>query len=213
MKFIKNWSLLLAAIGLLMAACSKEVVETETFGDIDGIVLDGETLEGVSGVNITTSPASNSILTSEDGTFLLENVPTGNYTIQTRKRGYDNRSVSVAVREDRTASATIVIDETEDDTTASSDDLEAEITNWFNTTSGDSSFVEVDYRFQNMSNASDITEYEVYFEILTDGETYYFEVAGEDLRSGQSRSGDFRKYIRQATASDVLITDIWISQD
>lgn len=199
----------IASMGFVLFACSKEVVEVERFGDIEGIVLDAESYDTISGVNITTQPASNSILNNDDGTFFLQHLPTGSYQVRARKKGFRSETVSVAVTEDGTATAEILLEEA-DDSLAASGDMNAEVTSWANTTSNDSSFVEVDYRFTNVSSSSDFSEYEVYFEIITDGDTFYHEVTGEGLRAGQQHSGDFRKYIRQTTASDVIVSDVWV---
>ncbi|MDZ7806591.1 MAG: hypothetical protein U5K71_05710 [Gracilimonas sp.] len=62
---------------------------------------------------------------------------------------------------------------------------------------------------ENISERTDVDEYEVYFEIVTGGNTFYFDAAGTDLKVDQKNSGEFRKYIRSETASDVLIEKTW----
>ncbi|REL38543.1 DUF2012 domain-containing protein [Rhodohalobacter sp. SW132] len=206
---------MLAASGLIFGSCAKESVEAESFGDIDGIVINSETETGLGTVNITTTPASNAIFTESDGTFTIQNVPTGNYTIQARKKDYSNASVSVSVRDGQTAVAKILMNpvDEDEDSTATTDDFRAEITAWFNDVDGDSTHVDVNYRVTNTSEAADIEEYEVYFEILTvSGTSYFFDVSGETLRAGQSRNGEHRHYIRNEEATDVIINDVWILQ-
>lgn len=203
--------------GMVFNSCAKDTIEAETFGDIEGIVIDGETESGLSMVNITTTPASNAIFTESDGTFNLQNVPAGNYTIQARKKNFSNTSVSVAVRDGQSAVARIILNpvDEEADSTASTEDFHAEITSWFNDVDGDSTYVNVNYRVNNRGETATITEYEVYFEIETDngnGTSFFVDVTGEDLRAGQSRNGDFRQYIRDYEATAVLINDVWISQ-
>lgn len=206
----------LLAAAVLITSCAKDTIEAETFGSIGGIVLDGETDEGIVSANITTTPATNAILSENGGQFTLEEVPTGNYTISARKNGYKNSSVSVAVREGKTASAFVVMqpDDEEPDSTVTMDEFEASITSWFNDAEGDSSFADVNYRVSNNSDSGNISEYEVYFEVETNsGTTFFFDVAGEDLRAGQSRNGNLRGYIRDNEATDVIISDIWISEN
>lgn len=204
-----------AAISLIMQSCAKDTIEAELFGDIDGIVISGETEEGIATANITTTPATNAIFTESDGTFIIQNVPTGNYTIQARKKDFRNTSVSVSVREGQTAVAKISMnpEEQDVDSTSTLDDFRAEITSWFNVVEGDSMHVDVNYRVTNSSTTADIDEYEVYFEVETDNETsFFFDISGEGLRAGQNRNGSFRGYIRQNEATDVIINDVWISQ-
>ncbi len=202
----------ITALGLFLNSCAKETVEAEFFGDIEGIVVDGETHEGISSANITTSPATNAIFSEADGTFTITNIPTGNYTVQVRKKDYSNASVSVAVRDGQTAIARISMNPVdEDEGTASTEDFQAEITSWFNDVDGDSTHVDVNYRVTNSSETADIAEYEVYFEIETQsGTSFFFDVSGESLRAGQSRNGEFRQYIRNNEATEVIVTDVWI---
>lgn len=208
--------IVLSAAGLFLNSCAKDTIEAETFGDIEGIVINGETDEGIAKVNITTTPATNAIPTEDDGTFTINNIPTGNYTIQARKNDFRSSSVSVAVREGNVATAFISMnpEDEEPDSTVSMNDFEAGITSWFNDVSGDSTHVDVKYRVTNSSDSGNVSEYQVYFEIeTTSGVSFYFDVAGEDLRAGQTRNGNFREYIRDNEATEVIINDVWISNN
>jgi len=193
-------------------SCSKDVMEPELFGDIEGIVIDSITEEGVPNVGITTAPASDAILTNSDGSFSFTDLPVGNYTIQARKNGFINNSVSVAVRDNKTSVARILLKPEEDDTPVREEDLEVIISSWFNETRGDSSFVDVEYRVSNLSTVNDIDEYEIYFEIETGGDTnFFYDVSGTNLKKGQNRVGGFSKYIRTFTATDVKVIGVWVS--
>jgi hypothetical protein len=204
----------LVVAGIFFTSCAKDTIEAETFGEIDGFVIDGETEEGLETVNITTTPATNAIFTESDGSFTITNIPTGNYTVQARKTDYNSSSVSVAVREGEAATAFIQMspDEEEPDSTVSMNDFEAGITSWFNDVDGDTTNVEINYRVENNSDSGDISSYEVYFQVETDsGVSFYFDIAGDDLQAGQNRSGNFRGYIRNNEATQVTINDVWIS--
>jgi len=201
---------------LLAAACSKTNLEPEEFGDIEGIIINSETEEGIENVNISTTPPSSSILTGEDGTFQISNLPVGGYTIQARKPGFKNNSVSVAVRAEDITSARIFLEPVEEEEPAPPAEeniIEAEVTSWFNSVSGDSSFVEVEYAVSNVSERTDAAEFQVVFEILTGGDTFFFDVEGEDLKQGQQDFGNFRKFIRSETASNVRVSDTWFRAD
>jgi len=115
--------LLLLVSALLFTSCEKDAIDNETFGSIEGFVLNSETEEPMSNVSITTTPPTNSILTSPDGTFRFDEVPSGSYSIQARKSGFDNNSVSVTVREEQTAIANIPLTPTpEEEEEETSDD-------------------------------------------------------------------------------------------
>lgn len=204
----------LVVAGMLFNSCAKDTIEAETFGGIDGIVINGETEEGIGTVNITTTPATNAIFTESDGTFSITNIPTGNYTVQARKTDYNSSSVSVAVREGSVATAFIQLSpEDEDpDSSVTMDEFSAGITSWFNEVDGDTTHVEINYRVENNSDSGDISKYDVYFQVETDsGVSFYFDITGENLQAGQNRSGNFRGYIRDNEAAEVTINDVWIS--
>jgi hypothetical protein len=203
-----------AALLVLIFAisCSKETVMTEVFGDIEGKVISSKTEEPIRNVSISTTPGTIAILTEEDGSFFIDDVPTGNYNIQARKKGYSNASVSVAVRENRIATAQMVMNPVDDDSAATKDDLEAEVTAWFNRAEGDTTFVDVEYSVKNIGATATIAEYEVYFEIMTGGDSFFFDIAGTNLKAGQRRYGQYTKNIFGNTATDVIVLDIWVSE-
>ena len=201
---------------VLILSCSKTNLEPEEFGDIEGIIINSETEEGIENVNISTTPPSSSILTGSDGSFQINNLPVGGYTIQARKPGFKNNSVSIAVRAEDVTTARIFlepVEEEEEDPPAEETVISAEVTSWFNAVSGDSSFVEVEYSVANVSERTDAAEFQVIFEIQTSGDTFFFDVDGTDLQQGQQDIGDFRKFIRSETASDVVVSDTWFREE
>lgn len=214
-KFSASITAILLFVVLFISSCAKETVEPQNFGTIEGVVINSKTGDPVQGANITTTPATGSILTSGNGTFEIDEVPTGSITIQARKNDYSNASVSVSVRDNRTTFASILMnpveeEEDEEPVVPTIDDLNAVVTSYFNITQGDSSLVDVYYRVQNVSEELDISRYEVYFEIETDGASFFFDVAGDTLRQGQIRNRQFQKYIQQNTAVNVEVVGVWV---
>lgn len=193
--------------------CSKETITPETFGNIDGQVLNSETEEGIGGVNITTSPATNSIATNQDGSFSLNEVTTGNYNITASKSGYESATVSVNVRESKSATAQIFLDP---ENGSGEQSLTAEVTAWNqrtvdeDTTDSDSTFADVEYQVTNKSDDIEIDEYEVYFDIYTSGETYSREEADTALAAGESNIGEFSKYVHQTTIDSVVVSGTFV---
>ena len=153
-----------------------------------------------------------SVLTGEDGTFSLDNIPTGNYTVTASKNDFGSRSVTVRVEEGQTANASILL-EPENGTEA--DSLSAQVTNWFNdpinrdSTGADSVFVDVEYRAENVGEGA-IARYKVFFEIETanDG-TFRFEAERDSLAEGEADLGGFRKYVR-SDAQSVEVSDTFV---
>ena len=199
-----NKSLLFVICVSLFIGCSKETISPETFGNIEGEILDSETSNGIPSVNITTTPATNSILTDNNGSFVISEVPTGTYTINADKKGYESNSVSVKVAEDKTASAQMYLDDESGNN--SSQNLSAEVTSWSDRVEGDTTFVQVEYKVKNDSQDTQINEYEIYFEVLTNnGPAFYHEVRDTSLASGEQNISSFEKYIRDNQTDTVLV--------
>lgn len=198
----------------LAAGCDKETIGPQTEGSIEGVVRDAETNEAIARANVTTSPPTQSVLTDEDGTFAIEGIPTGDYTIDVTKSDYKSRAVQVKVQENKTTSAEILL-EREDDFGPQADSLTAQVTNWYNdrinrdSTGADSIFVDVEYSARNVGDER-ISEYEVYFEIDTPEGVFSFEAEGDTLDVSQRDIGGFRKRVT-AEAQEVQVEDIYWS--
>lgn len=192
----------------LLSGCSKEVLEPETFGSIRGTVVDAQTNDGVSNVSIETTPATEAIVTNDDGSFELANISTGTYLVKASKATYNSRSVNILVRENETSSARIVIDGGEN----SSELIQAEVTSWYQSGSADSSYVDVEFRVQNISNSTTFKKFEVYFDIYNNQETFYYEVADTSLNAGEMNIGQFSKYVRNSVVDSVVVSGTWTSE-
>ncbi|MCS3698418.1 carboxypeptidase-like regulatory domain-containing protein [Salinibacter ruber] len=201
---------LLLAAGAL-AGCDDETVGPETQGTLTGTVESAETNAPIPRANVTTSPPTQSVLTGEDGTFSLDNIPTGNYTVTASKNDFGSRSVTVRVEEAQTTNASILL---EPENGAEADSLSAEITSWVNdpinrdSTGSDSIFVDVEYRAENVGEGP-ISRYKVFFDIETTEGSSQFEIEGDSLLEGEADLGDFRKYVR-SEAQSVEVSDTFI---
>ena len=193
--------------GLLLAGCDETTLTPGLRGTIDGQVLTFEDRAPVAGASITTSPATGAIVTNNDGTFQLRNIPSGSYNISVRKSGFQPSTLSVAVRDDEMTPATILLER--DPEATRTDSLTAEIVNWRNrTVSADTTFVDVEYRVQNVGTTP-IAAYEVYVRITTDGEPFFQEVQGDSLQPQQADVTTIATFLRDRTAQDVTIDDLW----
>lgn len=195
---------------LALISCDKETLAPEVFGDIQGRVIDSITEEGISGVSITTSPPTDAILTDADGTFFIQTIPEGNYTISAKKPDYSSNNVSISVRNDRPTSATIFLEQNdEDDLLEISSVLAVKINRFESTISNDSNFVSVEYEIENISRNTNIAEYEVYFTVFAGNQTYKQSQSGEDLDPGKKFFGSFNRYTFRTAADSVIVDDVW----
>jgi hypothetical protein len=207
-------ALLLVALGV--QGCKDGLVEPERFGSIQGTVVDFETGAPISGAGVTTSPATDAIVTGGDGAFSVADALTGSYTITANRNGYTPNTATVSVREGRTAQATVFLRPVDpDDEPDSTDaDLTVEVTNFFNrviqTTRGDSVIVVVDYRVRNTGTVV-IPSYEAYFRVVTPAGDFFHEVQRTTLAVGQTDVGRFEKDTGGASATDVLVDGFFIN--
>jgi len=79
--------------------------KAETTGDIQGIIYDASSSQPLGGATITTEPITSSKITDSNGSFKLEGVEPGDYTLQVTKSGYQTNSTTVNVVAGETASA------------------------------------------------------------------------------------------------------------
>ena len=72
-------------------------------GDIIGSVTDAETSEPIQAALVRLNPSDDTILTGNEGTFLLKNISPGDYEIQASKFAYGSSSKNIKVDEAKTA--------------------------------------------------------------------------------------------------------------
>ena len=86
LQLFKSFSIIL--LMLLFVQCSEEIEESSHLGTIKGIVVKHETNEPLANVKISTAPTTETIFTGEDGTFIIKDVPMGDYSIKAELKGY-----------------------------------------------------------------------------------------------------------------------------
>ncbi|RPI67820.1 MAG: hypothetical protein EHM47_15265, partial [Ignavibacteriales bacterium] len=100
----------LCFIGL---SCKENTIQPEFFGSINGQVLSEENSTPIAGASVTTTPPSNAIITGSDGRFNFTDLAVGNYTVAVSKNGFKKGSVTVSVKENLAADATILLEKEE----------------------------------------------------------------------------------------------------
>ncbi len=88
--------------------------------------------------------------------------------------------------------------------------LEADVTSWFQTGPADSSDVEIEYKITNTSSTESVDRFEVYFDIHTNHETFYYEISNEKLEPNEQNFGEFKKFIRDSKVDSVTVSGIWM---
>jgi hypothetical protein len=201
-----------AAVALALAAlsisvgCKDATLGPTGSGSVAGVVLDAETSEPLAGVSVTSTPPSNVLVTDAEGRFALEELAAGNYQLTARKLGYKPTTVSLAVHSDRAASATLFLER--GDTTPSRVVLTAEVLSFWNTTQGDTTYAEAEYRVRNTGEVR-INTYDVNFRITTTKGVRYQQERCQALEVDQSDIRRFRLNIQDAATTDVKVESIW----
>ncbi|WP_459211145.1 carboxypeptidase regulatory-like domain-containing protein [Aquimarina rhabdastrellae] len=80
---------LLYIIGLLitflMTSCSEDTIDAEGLGTIKGKVVMMGTNEPLANVKVSTNPNTSTVFTNEEGNYVLENVPEGDYSLSAER--------------------------------------------------------------------------------------------------------------------------------
>jgi len=196
---------------VMIYSCTQETVTPTFFGSVEGQVINSQTNEGVANALITTSPATNSILTNADGTFRLEDIPTAQYTITAESENFGTKSVSVSVEEGKVTTAQIVLQ----NQGVTSDILSARVTSWTETvftdttSMQDSVIVNVEFEVSNLSTTKNIDEYEVYFKIFTSEIEFFVEERDSSLAANEKDFDRFKRSIGNRKTDSVKVVGTW----
>ncbi len=101
---------LMAFLGAILLISCEETTDIQEYGSISGIVLDASTDQPITGVSITTSPASSSVITGNDGRFDIQDVPIGEIVITTKKKNFKVSSVTIQVLPLKNSDVTVLIE-------------------------------------------------------------------------------------------------------
>ncbi|MBE9491625.1 MAG: carboxypeptidase-like regulatory domain-containing protein, partial [Bacteroidetes bacterium] len=100
-------------VGIIIAgigACEKDKIEVKEYGKLSGLVLDAQTNIPIPTANISTNPASTTVLTDSEGKFFLDEVPSGDVVINAQKDKFITGSVKVAVYPNKTTDVIIMLE-------------------------------------------------------------------------------------------------------
>ena len=72
---------------LISVGCSEDTIDALQSGSITGTVVTEGDFEPIENVRISTTPATSTVFTDENGEFIIDNVPVNEYSVQARKEG------------------------------------------------------------------------------------------------------------------------------
>lgn len=78
------------------------------FGTLRGVVRNSDG-RGLSGVNISTEPASSSVVTTSDGSFEITQLQPGNYTVHADRSGYLKDSLNISITQGQSTMANFTL--------------------------------------------------------------------------------------------------------
>ena len=79
--------LMIVMLGVL-ASCSEDLIGESTKGIIKGTVVKKGTNTPLANVKISTSPTTTTTFTGTDGSFVINDAPTGDYSVKAEYSGY-----------------------------------------------------------------------------------------------------------------------------
>lgn len=85
---------------LIFISCKEEYIEPKQAGTLKGKVLHGLDYTPIENAIIKMTPFHATVLTDADGSFIIESVPVGGYTLEVRKEGYKKELLTVQVVEE-----------------------------------------------------------------------------------------------------------------
>lgn len=92
-------------------SCQEDPYNLVEYGQIQGIVLDAKTSKPLVGVEVSTTPASSSVITNDKGEFTIPNIATGNITVNAKKYNYKSSTVLANVLKNKTTAVSIILEE------------------------------------------------------------------------------------------------------
>ncbi len=102
MKMIKYITKIITVLTVLtMTSCSEDTIDLEGLGAVRGSVVAIGTNEPLENVKISTNPSSSTVFTDANGEYLIENIPSGDYSLSAQRDGLLAQFEAISVIADR----------------------------------------------------------------------------------------------------------------
>ncbi len=108
---LKAMSALLIFVVMIGCGAFKSPASVESSSSIKGLVLDPNGVP-IGGVNISTTPTTNSVYTNDQGIFEISNIDEGSYLISGVKDGFKQNSVTITATAGETVQASLMLNPT-----------------------------------------------------------------------------------------------------
>jgi hypothetical protein len=107
---MKKYLYIISLIFLIaFTSCESDKLNVTNFGMISGKVMDGDTYLPVSGVMITTTPASLVLLSDADGKFTIPKIKEGDIAVNLVKKNYLSNSLIVETYGEETTQMDLLV--------------------------------------------------------------------------------------------------------
>lgn len=183
---------------LSLSSCSEELVGKVETGTVKGLVVKQGTNEPLKNVKVHTSPTTETVFTGDDGSFIIENIPLGDYSVRAELNGYITSFQGVNLKTEQQV-VTVVFEMSDDNSlnsppsvpvlispidNATDQPLEVDLS--WSSTDPDSTDV-LKYKVVikndfdlNVITVNDLTDTHYYLDSLKFGVTYYWQVEVND---------------------------------
>lgn len=179
-------------------SCSEELVSKVQTGTLKGTVIKKGTNQPLKNVKIYTSPSTQTVFTKDDGSFVIEDIPLGDYSVRAELSGYVTTIQGISIKNNE-QNVSVVLEMTDDDSLNSPPSVPVLLSpsdnavdqplavdlSW-NATDPDSLdiltytlTVKNDFD-QNVIEIKDLEEKHYFLENLKFGVTYYWQVSVSD---------------------------------
>ena len=71
-----------------LLSCSEDLVDKVQTGTLKGVVIKKGTNQPLKNVKVHTTPSTETVFTKDDGSFIIENIPIGDYSVRAELMGY-----------------------------------------------------------------------------------------------------------------------------
>ncbi|WP_378177581.1 carboxypeptidase regulatory-like domain-containing protein [Aquimarina sp. SS2-1] len=86
---------------IFLASCSEDTIDLEGLGAVRGRVVAVGTNEPLENVKISTNPSSSTVFTDVNGEYLIDNIPSGDYSLSAQREGLLAQFEAISVIADR----------------------------------------------------------------------------------------------------------------
>ena len=104
---------------LLLSSCSEDLVDKVQTATLKGIVIKKGTNQPIKNAKVFTTPSTQTVFTKEDGSFVIDNLPLGDYSVRAELTGYLTNFQGVSFKNNNQV-VSVVFEMSDDDSLNSS---------------------------------------------------------------------------------------------